>query len=142
MIFIVMITLIIYFVLMAWTWKSLGTIEKNKKIAFILIGCFIMYMVTFIVYQITKIGIEYPNLEVKKSIQHVLVAVFTGLNGIIVMPQIGKLLDKIQEDEIKKEELSKKIILLTIVFTVCILIEVGYMKNTQQGILKIYHAMR
>lgn len=142
MIFIIMVTLIIYFVLIAWTWKSLGDIEKPKKIVFCLMGCLIMYILTLIIYQIAKIGVEYPNTEIQKSIQNVLVAVFTGINGIVVMPQIGKMLDKIQEDEMKKEEFIKKLIILMIVFVICILIEMGYMKDTQQGILKIYHAMK
>lgn len=142
MIFIIMVAAIIYFVLIAWTWHSLGFIEKNKKVAFILIGCLIMFIVTFIIYQIAKVGVEYANKEMQKSIQNVLVAIFTGVNGIIVLPQIGKMLDKINEDEMKKEELTKKIVILMIVFVICMIIETGYMKDTQQGILKIYHTIQ
>lgn len=142
MIFIIMVAAIIYFVLIAWTWHSLGFIEKNKKVAFILIGCLIMFILTFIVYQIAKVGVEYSNEGIQKSIQNVLVVIFTGVNGIIVLPQIGKMLDKINEEEMKKEELTKKIVILMIVFVICMIIETGYMKDTQQGILKIYHTIQ
>lgn len=142
MIFIIMIALIIYFVLIAWTWQSLGFIEKNKKVVFIIVGIIIMYAITWIIYQITKVGVEYPNEEMKNSIQNILVAIFTGINGMIIMPQIGKMLDKINEDEMKKQEFTKKLIILMIVFVISIIIEIGYMKDTQQGIVKIYHTMQ
>lgn len=137
-----MIALVIYFVLIAWTWQSLGFIEKNKKVVFIIVGIIIMYAITWIIYQITKVGVEYPNEEMKNSIQNILVAIFTGINGMIIMPQIGKMLDKINEDEMKKQEFTKKLIILMIVFVISIMIEIGYMKDTQQGIVKIYHTMQ
>lgn len=142
MIFIIMIALVIYFVLIAWTWQSLGFIEKNKKIAFTVVGIIVMYAITWIIYQITKAGVEYPNIEIQKSIQNVLVVIFTGINGIIVMPQVGRMLDKINEDEMEKEEFIKKLVILMIVFIIGVIIEMGYMKDTQQGIVKIYHAMQ
>ena len=137
-----MIALVIYFVLIAWTWQSLGFIEKNKKVVFIIVGIIIMHAITWIIYQITKVGVEYPNEEMKNSIQNILVAIFTGINGMIVMPQIGKMLDKINEDEMEKQEFTKKLIILMIVFVISIIIEIGYMKDTQQGIVKIYHTMQ
>ena len=51
-----------------------------------------------------------------------LVAIFTGINGLIVMPQIGKMLDKINEDEIEKEQLTKRVIILLIIFIILNLI--------------------
>ena len=63
-------------------------------------------------------------------------------NGIIVMPQIAKILDKINEDEIQQNELKKRIIILLIIFVICIIFECGYMKDTQEGIIKIYNSMK
>ncbi len=134
--------MIIYFILIAWTWQSLGFIEKTKKVAIILIGLVIMYGITFMVFQIAKGGINYPNGEIQGKVRNLLVGIFTGINGIIVMPQIGKILDKIKEDEIKKEQLVKRIVILTIIFVICLVFESGYMKDTQEGILKIYNYQR
>lgn len=134
-------TIIIYFILIAWTWKSLGFIEKTKKVVFILIGIIIMYGITWIIFQIAKNGINYQNQAMQSTAQNILVAIFTGINGIIMMPQIGKILDKINEDEMKKEQLVKRIMILTIIFILCLIFESGYMKDTQEGILKIYDAM-
>lgn len=141
MLLIMIATIIIYFILIAWTWKSLGFIEKTKKVVFILIGIIIMYGITWIIFQIAKNEINYQNQAMQSTVQNILVAIFTGINGIIMMPQIGKILDKINEDEMKKEQLVKRIMILTIIFILCLIFESGYMKDTQEGILKIYDAM-
>ncbi len=141
MVFIIIVSIVIYFVLIAWTWQSLGFIEKQKKVGIILIGIFLTYIITLIVFQIAKSDITYPNANVQNSIKNMLVAIFTGINGVIIMPQIGKILDKINEDEIEKEQLTKRVIILLIIFIICLIFESGYMKNTQEGILKIYQTM-
>ena len=142
MIFIIMTAIIIYVILIAWTWQSLGFVKKSKKIAFIIIGLVVMYIITSIAFQIAQSGITYENTEMKKSVKNILVAIFAGLNGLIAMPQIGKTIDKVKEDEIEKKAVKKRMLLLGIVFVVCLIIEVGYMKDTQIGILKVYEAMK
>lgn len=141
MAFIIIVSIVIYFVLIAWTWQSLGFIEKTKKVGIIVIEIFLTYIITLIVFQIAKGDITYPNANIQNSIKNMLVAIFTGINGLIVMPQIGKMLDKINEDEIEKEQLTKRVIILLIIFIICLVFESGYMKNTQEGILKIYQTM-
>ena len=138
--FIIITAIIIYFVLIAWTWKSLGMIEKTKKIIFLFVGIIIMYIITIIVFQLSKSGIQYPSLEIQSNVKNVLVTIFTGLNGIIVMPQVGKILDKINEDEIDKKQLQKRLLILCVIFVICLFIESGYMKDTQEGILRIYNS--
>ena len=140
MIFIIITAIIIYFIAIAWSWHNLGFIEKSKKIAFIVIGILIMSIITLIIFQISKNGISYQNEQMKNDVQNILVIVFTGLNSIIVMPSIGKILEKINENEIEKDDVIKRIIILSIIFIVCIIIESGYMKDIQQGILEIYRS--
>ena len=142
MIFIVVTTIIVYFILIAWTWKSLGFMEKTKKVIFIIIGTILMYGITQIVFQMTQGGIDYPNVEIQKEIQNILVPIFTGINGIIVMPQVAKMLDKIMEEQIEKEKLVKRAIILIIIFMVCLIFEIGYMKDTQEGIVKMFTLMK
>ena len=141
MAFIIIIATIVYLILIAWTWQSLGFIEKPKKVIFILMGIILTYGITFIIFQTAKEGINYQNTQIQNNIQNILVFIFTGINGIIVMPQIGKILDKINEDEIEKGKLIKGIIILIIIFVLCLIFESGYMKDTQEGILKVYNTM-
>lgn len=139
---VIITTIIIYVILIAWTWQSLGSVEKTKKVVFILVGIVLMYLITLVVFRTTKGDIDYQNIEIQSSIQNVIVAIGTGINGIIVMPQIGKILDQMNENQIEKGQLIKKCLILIVVFIVCLIFESGYMKDTQQGILKVYHSMQ
>ncbi len=132
---------IIYFVLIAWTWQSLGVIEKRKKVIFLLIGLFVMYIITLIIFNISKREINYQNQEVQVLVRRILVILFTGLNAIIFIPYIAKIWNKLKENNINKEELNKKIIILVVIFIICIVFECGYLKDTQQGIINIYQSM-
>lgn len=138
MILIGIVAIIIYLIGVAWTYQSLGLIEKTKKIAVIVIGIIITYLITLIIFQISKNGIEYPSVQIEKDIKNILVIIFTGLNNIIIMPQIGRILGKINEDEIEKNDVKKQLIILVIIFIICIIFESGYMKDIQKGILEMY----
>ena len=58
------------------------------------------------------------------------------------MPYIAKQLDRIREKEIEKDKFTKKMILLLIVFILCLILESGYLKDTQLGILEIYNSLK
>ncbi len=138
MIFIFIMTIMIYFILIAWTWQSLAFFEKPKRIAYIVIGFIVMYVITFIVFQTTKSGLQYQNEQMQLDVQNIIVLIFTGINGIIAMPQLGRILDKIDGGE--KEKGKKRLIILLVIFIICLIIESGYMKNIQQGILSVYRS--
>lgn len=141
MAFIITISIIIYLIDIAWTWKSLGDLEKSKKVAFIAIGLVITYIITTIVFSISQNGIQYENEESIKTVKNVLVAVFAGINGLIILPQLAKTLDKAKEGEIEKNQIRNRIILLVIILLICLIFECGYMKDTQQGIVNIQHGL-
>ncbi len=140
MAFIIITTIIVYFILIAWTWQSLSLIERPKKLIFILLGTIIVYGITFIVFQITKGNITYPDIELQAQVQNILILIFTGINGIIVLPQIAKIADKIIGNEVEKEKIQKRILILALIFIICLIFESGYMKDIQEGIINIYHA--
>ena len=142
MTFIILITIIIYLVMIIWTWKALGEIEKPKKVLFILIGVFAIYLITLLVNSFAQNGIEFEKEAIAKEIKNILVLVFTGLNAMIVLPFIARTLEKVDSGEIEKDELSKKIVILVIIFIICMIFECNYMKNTQEGILEIYQAIK
>ena len=138
---IIIVGIIVHLVLIVLIWHSLGFIEKNKKVLLTIIGLIITYIVTFIIFQMSKKGVIYQKIEIEKDVRNILVMIFAGINGIIFMPQIEKILDKINEDEIDKKTLTKRIVILIIIFIICINIETGYMKETQEGILEVYKSM-
>lgn len=140
--FIIIITIAIYIILITWSWKSLGNIERTKKIMTIAIGIITIYLITWFVFNISKQGIVYENEQIASSIGKVIISIFAGVNGLIIMPFIGKLLDKVNEDEIEKQVFSRKILIIVVIFLIILWLECGYMKDTQEGILKIYHSMK
>jgi len=135
---IIVIILAIFCVLIVGTWHYLGIVEKSKKIIFILIGIFVSYLMTIFVFSISKSGIMYPSKEIESMVQNVIVLIFTGLNGILILPYLGRLLDKINEDELTKKQFQKRITILIIAIIVIFILESNYLRGTQAGILDIY----
>lgn len=131
------IIIVIYLVLIAWTWNNLGGIAKTKKILVIAIGVLIAYIITLVLFYLSKNGIKYEEIIIEKKIRNVLVAVFTGVNSIVILPYVAKLMNKINEGEIEQKVLLKKMFIIVGIFLICMFLECGYMNDVQQGILKI-----
>lgn len=135
---IIIILIILYALSTIWAWNSLGDIEKPQKIAVIVIGVLITYIITAIVFAISKSGINYQEIMGESEIRRIIVMIFTGVNLLILLPYISKQLYKIHEGEIEQKDFLRKMAILAVIFIICMWIECGYMKNTQNGILKIY----
>ena len=132
-----LIVIILLLVLFGWTWHSLGNIEKSTKIACIIGGLIVVFIITFVIYNISKIGITYENKEAMKLIQNVFVALFTIINGYIILPYVFKKLDQKNNDEIEKGQLKKSIIILVIIILIVGIFESSYLGSIQQGILSM-----
>ena len=135
---IIIIILAIFCVLIIGTWHYLGNIDKTKKIVFIVIGIFVSYLITMLLFSISKSGITYPSGEIEQMVQNMIVTVFTGLNGILVLPYLGKLWDKMSEEEITKQQFQKRICILLIIAIIVFIVESNYLNGVQNGILEIY----
>ena len=131
------IIIILILVLIGWTWISLGNIEKNRKILYIICGIFITWIITYIIYNVSKMGITYENQEIMKTIRKVFVLVFTIVNGYILLPYSFNILEKIKNAEIGKEKVQKKIIIILVVFIIIAIFECKYLSNAQLETLQI-----
>ncbi len=132
----------IFLISIIWTWHNLGNIEKPRKIAFILIGLCITYLITIVLYNISSTDMTYPSEEIKKMVSNTLILIFTGLNALIFLPFIANLFDNILEEEIEKNQAQKRMIVIFIIFIVCVFIENGYLKDTQEGIINMYNEVQ
>ncbi len=140
---IIMIAAVFIFIIsIVWIWHNLGNIEKPRKILFILIGLLIMYLITVLLYHLSSSDITYPSEEVQKTVSNTLILVFTGLNSLILLPFTANVFDKILEEEIEKNQAQKRFIVILIIFLVCIFVETGYLKDTQEGIINIYNEVQ
>ena len=134
---ILIIIAILFLVLLGWSWNSLGSINKKEKIKYIIIGLVLTYLLTFIIYAISKIGIQYDNKETMKMIRTVFVLLFAIVNGYILLPYSFKKIEKIKSKEIEEEKLKRSIIILLIIIVMLLIFESIYLGNLQQGILKM-----
>ena len=140
---IIMIAAVFIFIIsIVWIWHNLGNIEKPSKILFILIGLLIMYLITVLLYHVSSADITYPSEEIQKTVSNTLILVFTGLNSLILLPSTANVFDKILEEEIEKNQAQKRFIVILIIFLLCIFVETGYLKDTQEGIISIYNEVQ
>ena len=129
--------IIIYLLVVIWTWTSLEDIEKKSKILIIFIGIIVVFLVTQIVFSISKNGIVYGNEDIEKSISIVIMLLFTGINSLL-LPFLGRNLKRRADGEIDNNILKLRIIIILVIFLMCLFLECGYMKDIQEGILNIY----
>lgn len=134
---IICIIIAIYILLIAWTWNNLDEIEKTKKILVIVIGTLITYIITLLLFYLSKNGIEYKEIVIEEKIRNVLVVIFTGVNSIIVLPYVAKLIGQIHEGEIEQKRFLKRLFIIMVIFLICMFWECGYMHDIQQGIVRM-----
>ena len=139
---IMIVAILIFIISIVWVWHNLGNIERPRKIAFIIIGLVIIYLITLIIYNFSNPDIIYPSEEIEKYVSNVLIMIFTGLNSLILLPFVANLFDKILEEEIEKDQVKKRLIIILVIFVICIFIEKGYLKDTQEGIINIYNEVQ
>ena len=134
---IITIMIVLFLVLIGWMWNSLGSIERKTKIICMICGIVVVYVITYIIYNISKIGITYENQEVMKTIRTVFVILFTIINGYITLPFIFRKLEQINNEDMDKEKMIRSIIILLIIIVVLAIFETLYLENSQQTILKM-----
>lgn len=138
--FIIIAIIVLYLVFVAWTWYNLGNIEKTKKIYYLGIGVFLTFVITLILFQFSKNGISYINQDIEKSIRFMIIVLFTGLNGCVLLPFFAKIMEQLQEKEEDLLKLKKRIIVFLVLVIVICIFESGYMRSLQQGILQVVNS--
>ena len=134
---VIMTILITFFILISWTYHSLGKIEISKKILCIFVQLIIVFITTSITYNISKNKIQYPNSSAMGYVQNILVFLFVGINGIFVMPFFSRGIEAVYQGDKGREQLFKRAIFCAIILCILMILECGYMTSTQEGILKI-----
>ncbi len=143
MVIIGIIIIVLFAVLIGWTLNNLYNVTNVKaKIIFIIISTLLILLITFILFNISKSSIQYPNESMVKDVRNILVLTFAPVNGIVIIPFIAKQISRVKENSIEEDELKKKIILMSIIFILILILECMYLKNIQIGILKILENMK
>lgn len=129
---------VLFGVLIAWTWNNSKSFQaNNKKITFILVGLAILFIITFIIFSISGIGISYPNNEIMKQVRKIAILIFMPVNGFLSLPHIANIKAEVEKGNYEQEKLKRKIIIFGIVWLILIIFEIIYLKDFQNGIIQI-----
>ena len=139
MTFIIIGIIIIYLLVIAWSWNSLEDTEKPKKLLVIFAGIVAVFLITQIVFLMSKSGVNYENNNIEKSVGQVIVLLFTGLNSLVI-PFITRTFKKKENGEIDVNSFKVRMIIICVIFLICLFLECGYMTDTQEGILRVYES--
>lgn len=134
-------TVILFIILIIWSWHSLEDIEKSTKILYLIVEIAITLIITYVIFIISQGNIQYPSEEIEKSIRTTLILLFAGVNGCILVPYTSKILAKVKQNEIDSKELRRKILIILVLIILIVLVEKNYMADTQDGILKVFNQL-
>ena len=135
---IIAVVIILYVIFIGFTIHNLNMLDKPKKITSLIV----MAIITLIVFSISKSGIEYPQKEMIGTVRNMLIAIFTPINGLIVIPYVANMINKIKIDDITPEKFQKGVILIGIIFLIVLILECSYLKDIQLGIIDMLNARK
>lgn len=136
-----MIIIILFAVLLFWTWNNCKDFEDTtQKIKFIIIGLIILSIVTLILFNVSKIGVNYQNKDIMKAVRKISLLLFIPINGFLSLPHIASLKTEINFGTNDDEKTKRKIIILGIIFILAIIIEIIYLKEFQNGIIQMINS--
>lgn len=138
-VFINLIIIVIYLISIAAIWTSLENEGKTKKISIIIIGILAMFLITNIIFNISKSTINYENIELQKNMRQIILWLFTGLNSLFLPVTIRNIV-KTKNGEQDKNVLKVKILVLAIIFILVMILECGYIKDIQEKTINIYQS--
>lgn len=134
MLFIAVISIILYIVSFLVIYYNVNNFEKNKKVTFLIIGSIIMFILTYILCTFTSAKIDFAKKLVDIT-KITAILIFAPLNSIIFLAPIGNTISKLKNNEIKEGKLVRRIILIAVIAIVTILLEFNYINNFQIELL-------
>ncbi len=135
-------TIVLYLALIGFVLHNLEGLSPKLKIVYILVGIFVMGIVTLIVFNISASGVDYQNKDMIANVRNVIVLVFTPINAFIVMPFIANLVNKLSMEEITESKVKKGVIISIIVLIVILIFECGYFTDIQSGVLEMLNKIK
>ncbi len=127
---------LLFFVYFVWVWKSSREFDNIIiRMILLIIGTLFSVLLTYVLFIISKIGLDYPKEEMIRYIRNIILLVFVPINGFAIIPQFVNLCSRIKNGSISDEEKKRKIRILVVVFILLMILECFYFKNIQNGML-------
>ena len=111
--------------------KSLGDIEIKNKIAITLLGVILMYVILYIIYNISSANVDKNIITASRQL---ILFTFLPINILCILVPILLQFKKLKNKEINEPKFKFKIILFIIIGIIILFIENMYIKDIQHGI--------
>lgn len=129
------ISIVIFAIAILMICANIYELEKEKKIYFVTIGIIVITIFTWIIVNISSIGIQVENKEYLNISKLSSVLIFAPINAILALPYLGNIINKLKQDSLTKGQVKFKILVLLAILVIIAIIEVSYIKNFQIGML-------
>ena len=129
------ISIAIFAIAILMIYTNIYEFEKEKKIQFIIIGIIVMVIFTWIIVSISYIGIKIENKEYLKISKISSVLIFAPINVIFALPYLGNIINKLKQDRLTNGQVKLRVLILLAILVILAIMEVGYIKSFQIGIL-------
>lgn len=96
---ITIIAIILFLVLGIIIYNGLNGMDNKKKVIIFLVEIIACLIFTITLFNISSIGVDYPSEQNKKIAMKTLVAIFTPINGILLLPNITRIINESQNGE-------------------------------------------
>ena len=136
-----LIIAILFIIYIIWSWKSTEEFETIvMRLSYVFVGTLFIAIVTLVLFWISKIGVTYPKEEMIGEVRKIILLIFIPINGFITLTQFSSIVANVKSGMISKEEMSKKIKRLLIIFSVMIIVECIYFRHIQAGMIEVINA--
>lgn len=135
MVIILLISIVIYIVASVMVYANTYAFEKQQRIKLILFGFIIVLIVTTVIVTISSLGINVENKSHLNTTKITSILLFAPINSVFILPYIGNVFNKYKQKRLTDENVRKRMILLTIFIVIGIILEIGYIKSFEIGLL-------
>lgn len=135
MIIIAIISIIIYTVAIVSIYYNINQFDNKQKLIYIIVGIILVLILTSVLSNIISMQINIGTSEQKNITKITSILIFSPINCIITLPIVGNTLSKYKEEVIDYTKMKKRFILCGILLIILIIVEFGYIKNFQIGLL-------
>ena len=128
--------LIVFYII--WSWKSTKEFPSYfVRASYVAVGTLFITIITLVLFQISKIGVEYPKQEIVGEVRKIVLLIFVPVNGLIVLTQSAGIFTQVKNDIISKSQLNNRIKIWSVIYVIMILFECFYFKSIQNGIISM-----
>lgn len=155
MLFIYIISLILYLVAIAIISKNMYYFNKEQKIVFIAIGLIVVFIITVILCNISVSNIELNSIEslvklkeqsgeinIQKIIagaKNIALYIIAPINSMVLLTLLARILNKSKEEGTDIKTIKTRMILILILFIIVLILEKRYIYNFVTGMLSNIH---